>query len=164
MHLEINEDEYMDPNIAKIPKQERAIPKLKEQCLKMLESPPSETISMIIISVYALFVIFWLTHAEFVPKERVPNPEPPINEDILVFIDQVFLLFFLLEIVLKTFASNMIYLQDLFSFFDAIVVLVSFIFNMMGEVVKGLGVLRLVRVMVIIMKKITGNTSKLKHK
>ena len=118
---------------------------------------------MIIISVYALFVIFWLTHVEFVPKPNIPDPPPPIDEQLLVTIDSVFLTFFLTEIVLKTFASNMIYLQDLFSFFDAIIVLLSFILNMMGESVKGLGVLRLIRVMVIIMKKITGNTSKLKH-
>lgn len=44
------------------------------------------------------------------------------------------------------------------------IVLVSFVLNIIGESVKGLGVLRLIRVMVIIMKKITGNTSKLKHK
>lgn len=30
MHLEINEEEYIDPMILKLPKQERAIPKLKE--------------------------------------------------------------------------------------------------------------------------------------
>lgn len=119
---------------------------------------------MIIISVYALFVIFWLTHAEFVPKPNIPNPPPPIDEGLLILIDQIFLCFFLTEIVLKTFASNMIYLKDLFSIFDAIIVFVSFILNMMGIVIKGLGVLRLIRVMVIIMNKITGNTSKLKHK
>lgn len=162
--MEVNEHEYMNPNIAKLPKQERAIPKLKEQCLKYLESPPTETLSMIIISVYAFFVIFWLTHQEFFPDSKKPGAPPPIDENILIQIDNGFLFFFLSEIVLKTFASNMIYLQDYFSCFDSIIVLASLILNMIGYSVKGLGVLRLIRVMVIIMNKITGSTSKLKHK
>lgn len=81
----------------------------------------------------------------------------------MVTIDSVFLTFFLIEIVLKTFASNMIYLKDWFSLFDAVIVIVSFITNMMGESVKGLGVLRLIRVMVIVVRKITDRTVKLKH-
>ena len=100
--------------------------------MKYLESPPTEFVSMIIISVYAFFVIFWLTHKEFMPTDTKPDAKEPIDENILIMIDNGFLVFFLLEIVLKTFASNMIYLEDLFSMFDAIIVLVSFILNMVG--------------------------------
>lgn len=159
MHLEINEEDFIDPGVMKLPKQERAIPKLKDQCLKFLESPPIESFSMIIISVYAFFVIFWLTHVEFIPKGQ----ENPIPENLMINIDSVFLTFFMVEIVLKTFASNMIYLKDWFSLFDAVIVMVSAITNMMGMSIKGLGVLRLIRVVVIILKKITDNTVKLKH-
>jgi hypothetical protein len=56
------------------------------------------------------------------------------------------------------------YLEDYFSVFDALIVLLSFILNTVGLSFKGLGVLRLIRVMVIVLNKITGNTSKLKHK
>ena len=110
MYLSVNEDEYMDPVVAKLPKLERAIPKLKEICLKYLESPPTEIISMIIISVYALFVIFWLIHIEFVVAEPGKEKVSPIPESILISIDIVFLSFFMLEIVLKSFASNGIYM------------------------------------------------------
>lgn len=56
------------------------------------------------------------------------------------------------------------YLIDYFNTFDAIIVLVSLVFNLVGITqAKFLGVLRLVRVVVIIIRKITGNMSKLRH-
>ena len=69
---------------------------------------------------------------------------------------------FFAEIVLKTFASNMMFLLDKFNIFDAAVVLISEILNLMNIMAKGLGVLRLLRVVVITIR-ITGNTSKLRH-
>ena len=71
---------------------------------------------------------------------------------------------FIVEISLKTFSSNMMYLDDPANKFDSIVVVASFIVNMVGITsVKILGVMRLIRVVVIIIRKITGNTSKLRH-
>lgn len=58
---------------------------------------------------------------------------------------------------MKAFASNGMYFFDFFNCFDAIIVFVSEIFNLMGIVAKGLGVLRLIRVVVITVRKITGN-------
>ena len=57
----------------------------------------------------------------------------------------------------------MMYLKDDFNLFDAVIVFVSFGLNMAGIVVKGLSVLRLIRVVVIILRKITGNQSKLRQ-
>ena len=58
----------------------------------------------------------------------------------------------------------MMYLDDPANKFDSIVVVASFIVNMVGITsVKILGVMRLIRVVVIIIRKITGNTSKLRH-
>jgi hypothetical protein len=71
---------------------------------------------------------------------------------------------FFIEIILKTFASNLMFLLDLFNAFDAIVVIASEVLNLMGIIAKGLGVLRLLRVVVITIRKITGNQSKLRHK
>lgn len=82
----------------------------------------------------------------------------------LAQIDNVFLTLFFIEIILKTFASNLMFLLDMFNAFDAIVVIVSEVLNLMGIVAKGLGVLRLLRVVVITIRKITGNQSKLRHK
>jgi len=78
-------------------------------------------------------------------------------------IDSVFLSIFAVEIVLKTFASNGMYLADFFNAFDAAIVAVSEVLNLMGIIAKGLGVLRLIRVVVITIRKITGNQSKLRH-
>jgi len=75
----------------------------------------------------------------------------------------VFLSLFFAEIILKTFASNLMFLFDIFNAFDATVVIVSEVLNIMGIVAKGLGVLRLLRVVVITIRKITGNQSKLRH-
>jgi hypothetical protein len=70
---------------------------------------------------------------------------------------------FFSEILLKTFASNLMFLSDGFNLFDALIVIISEVLNLMSIEVKGLGVLRLLRVVVITIRKITGNTSKLRH-
>jgi hypothetical protein len=77
--------------------------------------------------------------------------------------DQVFLIIFSIEISLKSFASNMMYLIDKFNSFDAVIVFISLGLNLAGIIFKGLSVLRLIRVVVIILRKITGNQSKLRH-
>jgi hypothetical protein len=64
---------------------------------------------------------------------------------------------------MKSFASNLIYLYDKFNIFDATVVIISLGFNLRKIVIKGLGVLRLIRIVVLILRKITGNQSKLRH-
>lgn len=81
----------------------------------------------------------------------------------LATIDGVFLTIFFTEIVLKSFASNLMYLYDAFNLFDAVVVILSEVLNLMNIIFVGLGVLRLIRVVVIILRKITGNQSKLRH-
>jgi hypothetical protein len=57
----------------------------------------------------------------------------------------------------------MMYLYDKYNLFDAVIVMISFALNVAGYVVKGLSVLRLIRVVVIIVRKISGQTSKLRH-
>lgn len=129
------------------------IPKLKLFCLKMLESTCFETISISLISVYTIFILFWLTMADIFG----------ISDFILSKIDTAFLTCFFTEIVIKTFASNFMFLFDAFNCFDASIVFISEILNIMGIIAKGLGVLRLIRVIVITIRKITGNQSKLRH-
>lgn len=55
------------------------------------------------------------------------------------------------------------FLVDFFNAFDAAIVITSEVFNIMNITAKGLGVLRLIRVVVITIRKITGNQSKLRH-
>lgn len=142
-----NEHEYLTPQLLEIPKKENFIPKLKVFCLKMLESRGFELFSMTLISLYTLFILFWLTLADIFG----------IGDYILSKIDTAFLTVFFSEIILKTFASNFMYLVDIFNGFDATIVLISEILNILGIIAKGLGVLRLIRVVVITIRKITGN-------
>jgi hypothetical protein len=103
--------------------------------------------------------MFWLLSPEFAtgPKKEV------VPDDLMKNIDTYFLVFFFVEIAMKMFASNMMYLNNYANMFDTAVVVISLIFNTMGSTFKILGVLRLVRVVVIVFRKISGNTEKLRH-
>ena len=148
-----NENEYVVIKPDDV-KNENWLPKIKLLCMKALESQYFETLSMVLISLYTVFIIFWLTLADLMPF---------ISDSILSNVDTSFLACFLAEIIVKTFASNFWFLIDKFNLFDAIIVIISFALNMSGIIAKGLGVLRLVRVVVITIWKITGNTNKLRH-
>lgn len=80
-----------------------------------------------------------------------------LNPDIMNVIDGAFLIFFFCEICLKIFASQGMYFFDFFNCFDGAIVFISFILNILEIVAKGLVVLRLIRVVVITIRKITGN-------
>ena len=86
-----------------------------------------------------------------------------IDADLLNNIDFVFLTIFFIEIILKTFASSGQFLIDGFNLFDAAIVIVSWVLMINGITFKGLGVLRLIRVVVITIRSITGNKSRLRH-
>ena len=64
MHLNINESEYLKPEILELPKQENAIPRLQMYCLKILESSVFEMCSMGLISIYTIYVLVQLTVAD----------------------------------------------------------------------------------------------------
>ena len=113
----------------------------------MLESPYFETFSMVLISIYTLFILFWLTFADLLN----------ITDTYLSKFDIGFLSLFFAEILLKIFASNFMFLFDVFNCFDAIIVILSEVLELCGIVAKGLGVLRLIRVVVITIRKITGS-------
>jgi hypothetical protein len=147
-YLKDNEKEFMPEDPESLEKTEHAIPRLKNFCLKFLEHKLLENISLFIIVLYTMFILYWLTGQEALGPD----------EDILVIIDQWFLTIFALEIILKTFASNGMYLlADLPNAFDATIVAGSIILYAYGVRAKGLGVLRLIRVVVIAMRKIMGN-------
>lgn len=57
MYLAENETTYSDPSERPAP-QENAIPRMKTFCLKFLESAIVEGVSMVIISLYTVFVLF----------------------------------------------------------------------------------------------------------
>jgi hypothetical protein len=119
----------------------------------MLESTLFETASLVNIAAYTVFILQDLTLSDTFN----------FNPVVLALIDSVFLWIFAVEIMLKAFASGGTYLLDKFNCFDAIIVFLSVALNQRGVQAKGLGVLRLLRVVVITIRKITGNQSKLRH-
>ena len=102
---------------------------------------------------YSVFILFDLTISSFFD----------IDQNLLNEIDFVFLTIFFIEIVLKTFASSGQFLIDGFNLFDAAIVVVSWVLMIRGITFKGLGVLRLIRVVVITIRSITGNKTRLRH-
>ena len=121
-HLAVNEDEYVPKEILAIPPQENALPNIQMYCLKLLNSNTFEMMSMGLISVYTIYVLFQLTIADILG----------IEQELLAKIDNVFLTLFFIEIILKTFASNLMFLFDIFNAFDASVVIISEVLNLLG--------------------------------
>ena len=106
------------------------------------------------IGLYSVFILYDLTLTTFLP----------IPKDLIDRIDFIFLTIFFIEIALKSFASSFMFLLlDFFNMFDATIVIASWFLNIAGITMKGLGVLRLIRVVVITMRSITGSKNKLRH-
>ena len=150
--LKVNEKEFVSSEDMEI-KNENAIPRLQNCCLKTLEHQYIENMSLFTIGLYSVFILFDLTMSQLFT----------IDAKLLETIDLVFLTIFLIEIILKTFASSGRFLMDGFNIFDATIVVVSFGLMMQGITQKGLGVLRLIRVVVITIRSITGKKLSLIH-
>ena len=150
--LKENEREFVDPGDKEL-KFEMAIPRLQSCCLKTLEHQTMENLALLTIGFYSIFILFDLTMSQFLN----------VDAKMMGTIDFVFLTVFFIEIILKTFASNGGFLTDYFSLFDATIVILSWVLMINGITQKGLGVLRLIRVVVITIRSITGKKSRLRH-
>ena len=113
-YLRINEKDFIDPTDREV-KQELAIPKLKNCCLRTLQHQFIENLSLLTIGLYSIFILFDLTISQFFD----------IDADMVNMIDFVFLNVFFIEIALKTFASSGSFLVDGFNLFDAAIVIGS---------------------------------------
>jgi hypothetical protein len=58
--------------------------------------------------------------------------------------------FFIIEIVLKVFSQGALFFEEFISVFDAIIVIISFVFMVQDSQVKSVGVLRILRLAKII--------------
>lgn len=151
-YLKINEKDFINPADREI-KRELAIPRLKNCCLRTLQHRYIENLSLITIGLYSIFILFDLTISQFFD----------VDAEMVNMIDFVFLNIFFIEIALKTFASSGTFLIDGFNLFDAAIVISSWALMIRGITFKGLGVLRLIRVVVITIRSITGNKSRLRQ-
>ena len=151
-YLKTNEAEFVSAPDREI-KLEMAIPRLKYCCLRTLQNAYIERLSLLTIGLYSIFILFDLTISQWFD----------IDARLLQGIDFAFLNVFFIEIALKTFASSGTFLMDFFNVFDAAIVIGSWVLMIYGITFKGLGVLRLIRVVVITIRSITGNKSRLRH-
>jgi len=150
--LKQNEKDFVEPE-SLAAKYENSIPRLKDCCLKTIEHEYIERLSLFTIGLYSIFILFDLTMSDFFK----------INRNLTSSIDLVFLTVFFIEIVFKTFATSGRNMIDGFQLFDTTIVVVSLALLIEGITFKGLGVLRLIRVVVITMRSITGGKSRLRH-
>jgi hypothetical protein len=93
--------------------------------LKLIGTKLYDRISKSLLGVYSIFTLFWLSTSDLFEIDYI-----------CIQIDLIFLAIFLAEILLKTFAIGFKYLCDFWNMFDIIVVLSSFVLNIMGIIVK----------------------------
>ncbi len=77
-------------------------------------------------------------------------------------IDIIFLSIFALELAIRLFGIGITYLVDCLNFTDAVIIVVSLILYAVGVVSKVMVVLRLVRILLVIVIKFTGNQFQLR--
>lgn len=72
------------------------------------------------------------------------------------FLNFFLLTFFMIEIILKSFALGYIFISEFINVFDSVIVIVSFAFLLIGSQVKILGLLRILRLIKVVsgMKKV----------
>lgn len=68
------------------------------------------------------------------------------------YINYFLLSFFIAEITLKLFAQGLEFLSEFINVFDSIVVLISFVFHVMGSEIKAVGVLRMARLIKVLVE------------
>lgn len=105
---------------------------------------------------YAFFVLLSLSIDEYIVNS-------PVAVDIFYYIDLSLLVIFVTEIVLKFIAWGFTYLFEVWNTIDAAIVLVSFVFSVNHNSVKGIAILRLLRLIrvLIIMRRVSESKKKL---
>lgn len=103
--------------------------------------------------VYTVFILVWLSFDTMLPATA---------QTVMEIIDLVFLVIFIVEIALKTFASSFAYLFDIWNLFDAVIVITSFILSFFIQA-KGIAVLRLIRAVVMTLRAIAGKKLRFRH-
>ncbi|OMJ67417.1 hypothetical protein SteCoe_35440 [Stentor coeruleus] len=87
----------------------------------------------------------------------------PVAVDIFYYIDLCLLIIFVIEIVLRFIAWGFTYIFELWNLLDAAIVLTSFAFSVNHTQVKGIAVLRLLRLIrvIIVMRRVSESKKKL---
>lgn len=105
---------------------------------------------------YAFFVLLSLSIDEYINAYTVAV-------DVFYYIDLSLLVIFVTEIFLKFIAWGFSYIFEIWNMIDAVIVLVSFVFSVNHNQVKGIAILRLLRLIrvLIIMRRVSESKKKL---
>eukprot|EP00744_Colponema_vietnamica_P008836 GILI01012592.1.p1 GENE.GILI01012592.1~~GILI01012592.1.p1 ORF type:complete len:735 (-),score=149.01 GILI01012592.1:208-2412(-) len=147
-----------DPAVIKqFPPEESLMQELRRLVATVMDCKPMTYVVVSIVGGYSVLVLVQLSVNDWIKD---------IDIVVTVFsgIDTAVLVFFIAEILLRTFAWGTKYLFDPWNFVDSCVVIVSFVLSLLDVVTKGLSVLRilrLVRVMMVV-RKVSEGRKKLK--
>ena len=131
---------------------------LQEHMMSILESKPVTYFTIGLVIFYSIFILLNLSVDPYLVYL-------PALSDLFFYIDLIILCLFILEILLRFFAYAFVYLCEFWNLVDAIVVTVSFVFSIVGLNFKGVGVLRLLRLIrvIIVMRKVSQSKKKLQQ-
>ena len=144
-YLQATEQEYKEVSIAgdfSI----ALITQLRNFCMQNIETPWFNTLYRYILGFYAGFVLFWISTTDFFDWESIFS-----------IVDIVFLSIFAAELAIRIFGLGFTYLFDFANAADAIIVVLSLIFYGIGYETKIMIVMRLVKILIVIIVKFTGN-------
>lgn len=118
---------------------------------KLLETPTFQAISLILLLIYAVFVLFVLSFGDLLNETYV-----------LELIDQSFICVFLLEIFMRIFSMSYLFFLDPFNIFDTTIVVLSFSLFFVGVSAGGLAVLRLMRLLrlLVVYRKVNSSNKR----
>ena len=131
---------------------------LQEGMIAILESKPITYFTIGLVIFYSIFILVNLSVDPYLIYSQFLT-------DFFFYTDLIILCFFILEILLRFFAYAFVYLCDTWNFVDATVVTISFVFSIVGLNFKGVGVLRLLRLIrvIIVMRKVSQSKKKLQQ-
>ncbi len=121
-----------------------------------VESKPVTYFFIGLVLFYAVFILANLSLDTYTTGIKAA-------EDFFYYTDLCLLCFFLIEIILKSFAQGPEYYANNWNVIDTLVVVVSFAFSVMNMQIKGIGVLRLLRLIrvIIVMRRMSESKKKL---
>lgn len=131
---------------------------LQEGMVAILESKQVTIFTIGLVIFYSIFILVNLSVDPYLIYSQVLT-------DLFYYVDLIILCVFLLEILMRFFGYAFVYICDKWNIVDATVVIISFIFSVVGMSFKGVGVLRLLRLIrvIIVMRKVSQSKKKLQQ-
>jgi hypothetical protein len=138
--------------------EESFLNELRRRVGEFLESKPVFFTMFGLVAFYAVFILAWLALDLYITGNQDA-------EDFFYYTDLALLCIFIVEITLSFFAWAFKFLFEVLSFIDTVVVIISFTFSVMRYELKGIAILRLLRLVrvIIAMRKVSDKKKKLQQ-